>query len=111
MRREFLFEFDDRLHVKPTCHLVRIFKNAGWNVVVITDRSSQFICNSISNSIERCTDALLEAYPELKLKPVIWIEHYDEHPEEWDIVTFSHLGPHWKRITKQEAEDWAGSAL
>lgn len=110
VRREFLFKFDDRRHISPACHLVRIFENASWNVVVITDRSSQFVCSSITNSIEECANRLLEAYPELKLKPLIWIEHYDEHPEEWDIVTFD-LGPHWKRITKNEAEDWAGSVL
>lgn len=94
----------------------------------MTDRSSQFHCASITNTVELCAAALLADphLPELDLKPIIWIEHYDEHPEEWDLVSFGkefrHLvkeptpiwakvEPKWKRISRKEAEDWAGTSL
>jgi hypothetical protein len=110
------FTYTDGLRRKVT-HWVRVYENAAWTTVIVTDRSSTYICPSITNSIEDFANAFLDYHLNISPHRVVFIEHYDERPEEFDLVRFAgkvngrlHT-PEWKRITKAQAEEWAGAVI
>jgi hypothetical protein len=115
VKADFNFTYPDPKHGNPATQWVRIFSHPDKHVVVMTDRSHKYTCASITNSVEDCVQALLEQLPLLKEKAAVWIEHYDERPEEWDLVTFTgaegRWTPNWKRINRKVAEELAGEAL
>jgi hypothetical protein len=112
--REFNFTFTDS-RKRTARHRVRIFACDNWTTVVATDRSEQFHCSSVTNSIENLVNALI-THAELDTDRLIVIEHYDDlEKETFDLVKFDRMRdgtlhyPSWKAITKAEAEQWSGS--
>lgn len=109
-------------------HHVRLFDNCAWATLIITDMSQRYTCPSVTNSIEELMNAFLREHPEVKYERLVIIEHYDDRgepcrdqggrDEEFDLVSFEPeavtgmlKNPDWKRITRQQAEQWAGSSL
>lgn len=125
------FSYADRLG-RTAIHRIRIFTPGAWTTVLVTDLSEKHHCPSVTNSIEELVDALLLAHPEIRRERLVVIEHYDDRSswqrfvswaarptgrETFDLVSFPHgadghaCDPDWKRVTKAEAEQWAGAAL
>jgi hypothetical protein len=117
---------------RRAAHRVRIFTPGAWTTVLVTDLSEKHHCPSVTNSIEELVDALLVAHPEIRPERLVVIEHYDDRSswrrivswvvppathETFDLVSLSRSAdgkvsdPNWKRVTKAEAEQWAGAAL
>ena len=117
---------------REAAHRTRLFDNGAWATLIITDMSHRHTCPSITNSIEELMNAFLREHPEITYERLVVIEHYDDcernqgkrrrdqsgRDEEFDLVSFEPeavtgrlKNPDWKRITKHEAEQWAGSSL
>lgn len=128
---DYEFSYVDQLGRRAT-HRVRIFTPGAWTTVLVTDLSEKHHCPSVTNSIEELIDALLVAHPEIRQERLVVIEHYDDRSswrrvvawaaptttkETFDLVSFSRgvdgkvSDPNWQRVTKAEAEQWAGSAV
>jgi hypothetical protein len=113
--KEINFVFTDASK-RTARHRVRIFTCDNWTTVMATDRSEQFHCSSVTNSIENLINAVI-AHHDLDPERLIVIEHYDDlEKESFDLVKFDRMRdgtlhfPSWKAITKEEAEQWCGEA-
>lgn len=128
---DYEFSYTDKLRRRAT-HRVRTFQNHSWTTILITDLSHQFICPSVTNSIEDLVNDLLRERVDIRRDRMVVIEHYDhrhqgalsgygksfpEEQETYDLVSFQVspdrklLEPDWKRITKAQAEEWIGCSL
>jgi hypothetical protein len=97
-----------------TRHRVRLYPLSGWTTAIVTDRSQQNHCASVTNTIEPLVNTLIKRENLDPLRLVI-IEHYDDlSKESFDLVRFDRLMdgllhyPSWKAISREEAMDWAG---
>jgi hypothetical protein len=105
--------FPDSLK-RPARHRVRLFICDSWTTVLATDRSEQFHCASLTNTIENLVNGVI-AKEHLDPERLIVIEHYDDlEKESFELVKFDRMRdgslrfPSWKAITKEEAEQWCG---
>jgi hypothetical protein len=111
--REFNFVFTDS-RKRTARHRVTIFTCDNWTTVIATDRSEQFHCASVTNSIENLINALIEK-EHLDVERLVVIEHYDDLDKpSYDLVKFDRMKdgtlrfPSWKAISPEEANQWAG---
>lgn len=111
--KDYNFVFTDS-RKQSARHRVRIFACDNWTTVIITDRSEQFHCASVTNSIENIVNALIVA-EHLDTERLVVIEHYDDLDKEtFDLVKFDKMRdgtlhfPSWKAISADEANQWAG---
>ena len=109
-----IFHYQDGVHTQPASHWVRLYDCGSWMTLLITDRSHKYICNSVTNSIEALVTAFLWSHPEVTYERLVIIEHYDEHPKEFDLVSFKNprvgvlSDPVWNRINEEQAKMWCG---
>lgn len=128
-------EYQDALRRVCRCRL-RLFRHASLTVALATDESNRHACNSVTNTVEEIATAVCAQFGADPAR-LILIEHYDDrewraqmrarhrrvvtpmsrdHGETFDLVKLrwdsTRFGePDWERITKAQAEAFAGSPL